>query len=166
MRLIFSIITVSIVYLGCKAPVSKSQSSWEVITIVLDDHQVINIDNYDDTSTVKNYDSGSILTGFHKANVDSSKVYFTMAEKDSIHHMAQLIISNAVDPKRSCTDFVGDLKLDIDYGTLGEPGTRRQSIEYSGICDWSKLSVETAKLQSILQRRIKVIKELRSHAED
>ena len=140
MRYILPLILVTVLLSDCKSPVGKRQSSWEKITIVSDEDEVITINNYDDTSIVKKYNAGSILVGFHKVKIDSLKTYFTMAEKDSIYHLAQSIISDGVDPKGSCTDFVGDLKLNIDYGTLGEPGSRRQSIEYSGVCEWENFS--------------------------
>lgn len=104
---------------------------------------------------VKSYGGGSIFTGFHKVKIDSLKAYFTMVEKDSIYHLAKSIISDAVESKAGCTEFVGDLKLDIDYGTWGNPGSSRQSIEYSGVCEWDTLSTETRQLKALLDRRIK-----------
>ena len=166
MRYILPLILIAIFLADCKSPVRTSQSSWEKITIVSDEDEVITINNYDDTSTVKNYEAGSIFTGFHKVKIDSLKTYFTMAEKDSIYHLAQSIISSGVDPKGSCTDFVGDLKLNIDYGTLGEPWSRRQSIEYSGVCEWETLSLQTRQLQALLEKRIKLNKKLKSHSQN
>ena len=78
-----------------------------------------------------------------------------MTEKDSIYKLAEYLIANPANSKASCLDFKGDLKLDVDYGTFVEPGSFRQSIEYSGICQWDTLSTETRQLKKILSRKIK-----------
>jgi len=155
MRYINVIIAALMIFGSCKSPPKKLPPSWSTITIVSDNYEVITINNYEDTSSVKSYDGGLIFTGHHKVKVDSLRTYFTMTEKDSIYKLAEYLIANPANSKASCLDFKGDLKLDVDYGTFVEPGSFRQSIEYSGICQWDTLSTETRQLKKILSRKIK-----------
>jgi hypothetical protein len=153
---------------SCDSNQKKAQEAptWKVLTIISENHEVITINNQDDTSTIRHYDNGSIFQGWHKTKVDSLKSYFTKAEKDSLYNIVESIIANPVKPTNTCTDFVGDLKLLVDYGSQAEferpgapgviqPGSFRQSIEYTGICDWKNLSPNTTHLYKILKRKIK-----------
>ncbi|MCR8556050.1 hypothetical protein KXD93_00265 [Mucilaginibacter sp. BJC16-A38] len=144
-----------IVNSGCDSGRKQKSRDWNSLTVISEDHTVITINNFDDTSLVKFYDNGGFFTGRHKLKIDSSKAYFTMKEKDSLFNLASDIISNPVQPRASCTDFVGDLKLIIDYGKL--PGIFRQSVEYSGVCNWDTLSLQTSHLHQILKRKIKAL---------
>jgi hypothetical protein len=145
-----------LVGIGCKQVVKQTPiNPWSRLTITSEDYQVITINNTEDTSIIKSYDGGGFFTGYHKVKVDSLRQYFTMAEKDSLYQLSKDIISNPINPKRFCTDFVGDLKLVIDYGSFKSPGSFRQSAEYSGVCNWDTLSDKTIQLHRILQRKIK-----------
>jgi hypothetical protein len=140
---------------GCNHPANQSVSnSWSTLIITSEHREVIRINNDDDTTIVKYNDFGSFFTGYHKVKVDSLKTYFTRAEKDSLFRLSQEIIANPVKPKRGCTEFIGDIELVIDYGTYGDPGACRQSIEYNGVCEWDTLSEKAMRLSKILYKKI------------
>jgi hypothetical protein len=153
----YLIIGLLFIGLGCKQKVNKINVNpdWTSLTIDEEDHStVITINKQGDTSDVKFNDYGSIFTGVHKAKIDSLKTYFTKAEKDTIYSLVEDIIANPIRPKAACTDFVGDINLTIYFGNLGEPGTYKQSIAYSGVCRWDTLSTQTKRLAALLKRKI------------
>jgi len=130
--------------------------TWSTVTVLSEENTCIKIDNYDDSSTVEYHYHGTIfIPKPKKTKIDTLRIYFTMAEKDSLFNIIKDIISNPVKPKRECLDFVGDLKLSIYYGGYKEPGSYSQSAEYSGVCDWDSLSDKTIQLHRILKRKIK-----------
>ena len=130
---------------------------WSVLTIRLENYEEITINNIDDTSIVKFYDKGTFFGGYHKLRIDSVKSYFTMAEKDTLYQLVEEIIAKPINPKRRCTDFVGELSLVVDYGKFQEPGSYRQCADYSGICNIDSLSDGTSHLNRILERKIKKV---------
>jgi len=146
-----------LIVIGCKPHVEHAAPSmWSTLTIVSDENEVITIDNYDDTSTVKYYHTGTIFTPKPlKIKVDTLKTYFTMPEKDTLYNLVENIISTPITTKDQCVDFVGDLELTVDYGRFKEPGSFRQSASYSGVCNWDSLSDKTIELHRILKRKIK-----------
>lgn len=144
--------------LGCKQKVINTNVNrdWTSLTIDEEDHRtVITINNQDDTSDVRFNDFEGFFTGFHKTKTDSLKTYFTLAEKDTIFSLIENIISNPVKAKHACTDFVGDVELTIYYGEFKAPGTCKQSIAYSGVCNWDSLSAKTAQLSALLNKKIR-----------
>lgn len=145
-----------VIITSCKQHINQATPAvWSTLTIVSEENEIITIENNEDTSMVKSYDGGSIFTGRHKVIVDSLKAYFTTAEKDTLYSLMKDIITAPAKPKIACTDFAGDLKLIIDYNSFKEPGSLRQSVEYTGVCKWDSLSDKTIHLHSILKRRIK-----------
>ena len=149
----FLILCWLIINLGCDFRKEKkiigAKSDWSTLTVVSEETTVITINNYEDTSIIKFYDRGGFFTGWHKLKIDSMKARFTTAEKDSLFRLAKDIILNPPKPKRFCTEFIGDLKLVIEYKSF------KQSIEYTSVCDWDSLSNQTVLLSKILNRRIK-----------
>lgn len=77
------------------------------------------------------------------------KAYFTIAEKDTIFLLAKALILNPAKTPKKCTEFVGHLELDVDYGQF------RQYCEYTSVCNWNMLSDTTKHLHDILKRKIK-----------
>jgi len=139
-----------------KALSDTSNRSWTSLTIDEKDHRtVITINNQDDTSDVKLNDFGSFFTGYHKTKVDSLKAYFTRAEKDTIFSLVEDIISKPVGTHKACTDFVGDIELTVYFDNYKMPGSSKQSIAYSGVCEWDTLSIKTKQLSALLERKIK-----------
>lgn len=131
-----------------------SPGPWDSLTIRSEENTVISINNDDDTSTVKVYHAGTIFSPPPpgKIKVDTLKVYFTKAEKDTLFSLSKTIISTPIDKRFSrCTDFVGDLEITINYGPFKQTG------EYTGVCNWNKLSEKTMQLHDILRRKIKHI---------
>ena len=121
--------------------------SWSTLTIVSEHSVVIKIVNDSDTTIIETHNRGSIFTAKpKKVIIDTAKAYFTKAEKDTIFNLAREIVSHPVTNSRYCTDFVGDLDIFISYGDV------RQSINYSGICDWNTLSEKSLKLHNLLRR--------------
>jgi hypothetical protein len=149
---------------GCNFHNEKNNPAtpnWNTLTIESEERTVITINNDDDTSAVIVYHAGSFFSPLPKSSkikIDTIKAYFSLAEKDTIFNIAKEIMSNPI-KKAGCTDYVGDLKIVIDYGGFSDglkmPGSFRQSIEYSGVCNWNKLSRETMQLHKILKRKMK-----------
>jgi len=139
----------------------KDKASWSTLSIESEESIEVKINNNDDTSIVIVYHSGSFFSPRpqkpQKIKIDTTKIYFTPAEKDSIANLSKELISNPVKSKGGCTDFVGDLQIALYYGVYKDPGSVRQSIEYSGVCNWNTLSANTIKLHSILKRKMKNI---------
>jgi hypothetical protein len=154
----FTFTVVLLISLSCKQKTidSNVNRDWTSLTIDEEDHRtVITINNQNDTSDVRLNDYGSIFTGSHKAKVDSLKTYFTHAEKDTIFNLLEDIISKPVSNHKACTDFVGDIELTIYYDGYNQPGSCKQSIAYSGVCNWDSVSVKTEQLSALLKRKIK-----------
>jgi hypothetical protein len=105
-----------------------------------------------DSSMVTDYNPGSIFSPRPKGKlkVDTLWVKFTKAERDTLGLIANSLISNPVTPKQFCTEFVGKLTLDIQYGEQV-----KRSVEYNSVCDWTKLSPETKHFWAILERQLK-----------
>ena len=130
---------------------SIGNDTWSRLTIVSEHRRMIKIDNNNDTSIIETHHIGSIFTGRPKViKIDTSKVYFTKAEKDTLFNLSQQIVSYPVLNNRHCNDFVGDLDVIIRYY-----GDTMQQIDYSGVCDWSLLSDDTKQLHEILKRKMK-----------
>lgn len=124
---------------------------WSRLTIVSEHRIMVKIYNNNDTSIVETHHIGSIFTGRPKVvKIDTSKIYFTKAEKDTLFNLSQQIISYPVLHNRHCNDFVGDLDVIIRYYS-----DTMQQIDYSGVCDWSLLSDDTKQLHEILKRKMK-----------
>jgi hypothetical protein len=160
MRISHVMFLLLIVLFGCHSNIKKDTSpiidtDWATLSITSEDQVQIIINKDEDTSLVINRDVGSFFTGFHKAKIDTLKTCFTIAEKDSLFHLSDEIISVPVRPKAACTDFVGDLNITIYYGSYKSPRSYSRSVGYSGICSWDTLSGKTMALHEILQRRIK-----------
>ncbi|OIQ66917.1 hypothetical protein GALL_515110 [mine drainage metagenome] len=131
---------------------------WSTLTIESEESTEVRINNDDDTSTVVVYHVGSFFSPKpKKIKIDSIKIYFTPAEKDTIANLSKELISKPVKLRGGCTDFVGDLKIAVYYGAYKAPGSVRQSIEYSGVCNWNTLSATTIQLHRILKRKMKKI---------
>jgi hypothetical protein len=130
-------------------------TSWTRIVILSENRTEVTINNDDDSTKVKFYNYGTFFTGYHKLKVDSTKIFFKSNEKDSLFRWAKTIASDAVESNRRCTDFVGELRIIIDYGSFGSPGTFEQSIKYTGVCDWGALSPAAGKLHNFIGKRIK-----------
>lgn len=154
--LIFIVLLLSNANCKQKATNTSINRDWTSLTIDEEDHRtVITINNQDDTSDVKLNDFGSFFTGYHKTKVDSLKTYFTPLEKDTLFNLVEGIISKPVSNHKACTDFVGDIEVTVYYHGFKEPGSYKQSITYSGVCNWDSLSVKTEQLAALLKRKIK-----------
>jgi len=150
--------TILLVSSSCKqkAVSDTHNRSWTSLTIDEEDHRtVITINNQDDTSDVKLNDFGSFFIVYHKTKIDSLKAYFTRAEKDTIFNLVEDIISKPVNTHKACTDFVGDIELTVYFDSYKTPGSSKQSIAYSGVCNWDTLSTQTRQLSNLLKRKIK-----------
>ncbi len=86
-----------------------------------------------------------------KMKIDTIKVFFTEAEKDTIYSLVNDLIIHPIETKKHCTEFIGHIELNVNYGSFEQSG------EYSSICDWTTLSDKTKHLHNILKRRVKKI---------
>jgi len=145
-----------LVGIGCKQVVNQIPASpWSVLRIVSEEDTYITINNDDDTSMVNIYHRGSFFAPLPKnakVKVDTFKVYFNKAEKDTLCSLVKELIQHPAKTNKFCTEYVGNLDLIIVYG---EQFT--QQGEYSSVCDWTILSDKTKHLHDLLRRRMKNI---------
>lgn len=142
---------------GCKQRdlPQNPDRSWDKITITSEFDTDITIVDDDDSSTVNVYHNGTFwkpLPKNTKIKIDTLEVQFTRAEKDTIFSLAKDLIEHAAITNKFCTEYVGSLKLNIQYSP-----SFSKSCEYSSTCNWTTLSDKTKHLHDILRRRIKNI---------
>lgn len=144
------------ILLSCKHTVKNPlPTNWRKVTILSEGSTEIVLNNDTDSTEVKYYDFRTIFTPHRKLKNDSLTTYFTKKEKDSIFRLSQQIISNPVESKAGCSEFVGELSITIDFKALGVLGSFEQSIKYTSVCEWDTLSPQTRALHGILKRKIK-----------
>jgi hypothetical protein len=148
----FIFIILILLCFGCK---QKTVSpSWTYLTIVSENRTYINIENGNDSALVKFYHKGTIfepLKKDEKVKIETSKIGFNKAERDSVFSFVNDLIINPVVPKTHCTEFVGMLELTLVCGQI------TRSCKYESVCDWTKLSDKTALLGRIFIRKIKAV---------
>ena len=130
-------------------------AAWSSLTIVSEEDTQITINNDGDTSMVNVYHRGSFFAPLPKntkVKVNTFKVYFTKAEKDTLFSLVKDLIEHPAKTSNFCTEYVGSLGLMIVYGEQF-----KQRGEYSSVCDWTILSDKTKHLHDVLRRRIKSI---------
>ncbi|HTD99151.1 MAG TPA: hypothetical protein VK668_07670 [Mucilaginibacter sp.] len=155
-RIIFFLFMV--IWVGCKpdSPKTKDEiADWSQLRITLEDRLEINLINHNspDSSEVKQYLIGGFFSPpVKKVKVITQRFAFTQAEKDSIYLLVEDMIVHPVEAKNHCSEFVGKIEVNIEYGRQ-----LSQSFAYTSMCDWYTLSDQTLKLRAILRRRIKAI---------
>jgi hypothetical protein len=139
---------------ACKQVVNQTAANpWSTLAILSEENTQIIINNNDDTSMVNVYHRGSFFAPLPKnakVKVDTFKVYFTKAEKDTLFSLVKDLILHPAKTNKFCTEYIGSLNLVIVYGEQF-----KQRGEYSSVCDWNVLSDKTKQLHDILRRRIK-----------
>jgi len=140
--------------IGCKPkPVQQQQASeWTALTIQSEDNAEIIVYPDSDTVTVHVYHTASFFSPPKKVTVDTLRIVFPKAERDSIFYLVKDIITAPPPVSGHCTEFIGDLRVKIYYGE-----TLNQGVDYSGVCNWNRLSLKTMQLHNILKRRIKKV---------
>jgi len=152
--IVFVALLIMVTVLSCKPAVKRGSSTlWDRLLIISEHDVQIHISNDNGTSMVNVYHSGSFfqpLPKNAKVKIDTLKVFFTEAEKDTIFSLVQDLITNPARSKNFCTEFVGSLDLRVSYGKQFI-----QSAKYSSVCDWNTLSDKTKRLHDMLRSRIK-----------
>jgi hypothetical protein len=150
----FFYFTIFVSSIGCKQPDKKIDSNpWRKLILISEEDTRITINNDNDTSIINVFHSGSFFSPLPKnakVKVDTLKAYFTMAEKDTLFSLAKDLIIHPAKTDKFCTEYVGSLKLVIDYGEQVQ-----QVAVYSSVCNWNLLSDKTMKLHNMLKKRIK-----------
>ena len=136
---------------ACTPSVTKQTSSiaWQQLIIKSEGFLTIVIGNDSDSSTVYVHHGGSFFAPVKKVTTDTMKVFFTKNEKDSLALLSHNLIVDPAKTKGMCTEYVGYLKLELQNGQVTQTG------EYVSVCDWTKLSDTTRRLNNILNKRIK-----------
>lgn len=141
---------------GCVQSIEGTASgSWSSMMIVSESNTQINIYNDEDSSVVNVYHSGSFFAPLpkgEKVKIDTIKIFFTKAERDTIFSLVNDLIVHPAKPKEFCTEYIGGLGLTVNYGNQF-----KKAATYSSVCNWNTLSDKTKQLHDILRRRIKNI---------
>jgi hypothetical protein len=128
---------------------------WTKMIIVSEDDISIQFDKDNDTARVITYHIlAPLMKDGKRIKPDTTAVVFNHADIDSLSNVANAIVLNPPDTKAGCTDFVGDLSIRLFYGGYKEPGYYLRSVEYSGVCNWNRLSDKTQQLHDILKKNI------------
>ena len=128
--------------------------TWEYVDIRFD-NIVLRISNFDNTvkkNTLLNFretSKGSVTT-YTPDIIKERIVKISSNQKDSIYKWSKKLIEYPIQPKRFCTDYAGKLLLNIQ---INEQVT--QSCWYTSICEWSTLSAETTKLNTLFKQILK-----------
>ena len=88
-----------------------------------------------------------------KADPKKESFILSKTEKDSIFKWTRSLVMEPASPIHRCTDYAGHLLITIDYGTIWS--RKRQSCEYSSVCDWYLVSEETKAMRTLLKTKIK-----------
>jgi hypothetical protein len=67
--------------------------------------------------------------------------------RDSINFYANNLVENKMLPEKFCTDYVGAIKVTIQYGDAVS-----KTVTYSSICDWKTLNRDTKEIYLLFQR--------------
>lgn len=98
------------------------------------------------------YNSSIFYKNPREGQVDTSYVLMKKHDRDSIALLVQQLLEVPAKPKDFCTDYVGSL-----YLFMRRSGDQlEQTSRYSSVCDWSKLSDTTVRLNKLLVKAIKV----------
>ena len=156
MKQLFSAILLSVLSSSChhELPKEDNMPAWQRIEIWSERDTKIALINNDDSTMVNIYHGGSFfapLSKGAKVKIDTIKVLFTVAEKDSIYKTVKDLIGHPPTPKGRCTEFIGRLDLMIDYDQY------QQSVDYQSVCNWNKLSMQTIHLHDMLKKKLKNI---------
>ena len=137
---------------GCHHEPATPSTPWTAITITSEEQTEIVLFPDNDTATVKIYDSGAFdfFAQPKKHKVDTLKVIFNIDERRRIFNLARDIVSAPPVIIHHCTDYVGDLNINIYYGE-----ECMQTIKFSGVCNWNVLSDKTMELHDILKSHMK-----------
>jgi len=129
---------------------------WTKMIIVSEDNISIQFDKGNDTARVIYYHILSpLMKNGKRIKLDTAAVVFNHADIDSLSNVANAIMLNPPVAKVGCTDFVGDLSIRLFYGGYKEPGSYLRSVEYSGVCNWNRLSDKTQQLRDILEKNMR-----------
>ena len=75
---------------------------------------------------------------------------FTDAEKDSIYTWIDELINNPDSIALGCTDYVGSVTFQINYGHYN------QSCSYYSICEWQDYNAQIGKISELLGSKIQL----------
>jgi hypothetical protein len=154
MKYIFLVCCCTVLLFGCRPIPANVNAQWTTLTITSEEQTEIILYPDNDTATVKIYDSGafSFFAQPKKHKIDTLKVIFNSGERLKIFRLASDIVATPAKLIHHCSDFVGDLDINIYYGE-----TCTQSIKYSGVCNWNTLSNKTQALHDILKVKMKKV---------
>ena len=145
---------------GCQQneSIDKYSSIWNAITLESEGQQ-ITIYGARDSVVLKQWDYRDSLTENERIwiripfNIRTENIKIKKEEMNHIYTWSKKLITDFALPEKFCTDYVGHLRLTIQY-----TDQIKQSCEYSSICEWRVLNSETKKLNELLEQKFKMLK--------
>ncbi|MBL0745895.1 hypothetical protein [Chryseolinea lacunae] len=129
---------------------------WGVILLETDGQQ-FTIYGEKDSIVLKRWDYKDSVTQTGQIwipiNIRTESVKIRKEEADSVYKWTKKLTNDVFLPEKFCTDYVGHLKVTIEYG-----GSVKQSCEYSSMCDWRTMSKETMKLSKMFDEKFAILK--------
>jgi hypothetical protein len=130
-------------------PLDRYSQIWNTIVIETGDDE-ITIFGSENTVVLKTWDYVDSLTDnghiSNRTNIRTRTSSISKSETDSIYAWTSNLTKNFEIPKVFCTDYVGYLKITIQYA-----GQVKQSCEYNSVCEWRTLTNDTKKLDGLLR---------------
>ena len=149
---IFSVLPLLVFFLSCDEK-KELPEDWIAININLE-NQRISLINKTDSLYFKKWDYKDTIENNSRVrkavDFERENGIVTKEEKNKIFKLVYTLITDPITPKNICTDYVGSLRLTIEYSEQ-----MSQSSSYSSICEWSTLSPETQELQKLFEQKLK-----------
>jgi hypothetical protein len=114
---------------------SMSRGSWQSFTFWLEDTSIVQGHIMSDSIEIKRHNNSLVVRHVGKPGIDS---LFSWAENLLSYRQPKEI--------RTCTDYVGKLRIQIHYSDI-----LTKAVSFTSICNWSELNIETHKIDSIIK---------------
>jgi len=109
-------------------------NQWQYLQLVFND-TVIQLVKSVNTLEIK-----TLKEGLREYQINES-------ERDSLFKEANELVDSKTQPKRFCTDYVGELKIWIRYNSQVE-----KQVTFNSICDWRELNANTTTIDMLLKK--------------
>ena len=118
---------------------SMDKQTWQSFTLWLEDTSIVYGNFLSDSLEIKS------------KNGETINFYIGKSRLDSIFYWSDNLINfRQPDQFQFCTDYVGKLRIEIHYSSI-----LTKQVNFTSICNWKNLSIETRKIDSVLKLAIK-----------
>ena len=132
----------------------EKKIAWNMIEISTRKHKVIIYKDLDTASYEKEIwkliSKRAFLGTYKLDKVEHKSFSITKLERDSLHSYVSKMFTNPTFSDRSCTDYVGKVKI-----SMGNNGSFL-SCEYNSVCEWTSVSPETQKIYDLLKNKVDI----------